>query len=121
MFLLQMRMQLLKKASGYKPFLYNICQSDVCEYLEKRNHPFINIILSSFGNRTNVNKCPIPVSLPKKLLVMMFASVLLSITAGNSVGALSVSRQGSGHDAPALRGLRTLHHLHFPPIGVGQG
>ncbi|XP_039480473.1 uncharacterized protein LOC120444679 [Drosophila santomea] len=55
-----MRMQLLKKASGYKPFLYNICQSDVCEYLEKRNHPFVNIILSSFGNRTNVNKCPIP-------------------------------------------------------------
>jgi len=58
-----MRMQLLKKASGYKPFLYNIYQSDVCEYLEKRNHPFVNIILNSFGNRTNVNKCPIPVSL----------------------------------------------------------
>ncbi|XP_016930370.3 uncharacterized protein [Drosophila suzukii] len=55
-----MRMQLLKKASGYKPFLYNIYQSDVCEYLEKRNHPFVNIILNSFGNRTNVNKCPIP-------------------------------------------------------------
>ncbi|EDV56863.1 uncharacterized protein Dere_GG19999 [Drosophila erecta] len=55
-----MRMQLLKKASGYKPFLYNICQSDVCEYLEKRNHPFVNIILNSFGNNTNVNKCPIP-------------------------------------------------------------
>ncbi|XP_017027684.1 uncharacterized protein [Drosophila kikkawai] len=55
-----MRMQLLKKASGYKPFLYNVYQSDVCEYLEKRNHPFVNIILNSFGNRTNVNKCPVP-------------------------------------------------------------
>lgn len=58
-----MRIQLLKKASGYKPFLYNVYQSDVCEYLEKRNHPFVNIILNSFGNRTNVNKCPVPVSL----------------------------------------------------------
>ncbi|XP_016973903.1 uncharacterized protein LOC108040804 [Drosophila rhopaloa] len=57
---MSMRMELLKKASGYKPFLYNIRQSDVCEYLEKRNHPFVNIILNSFGNRTNVNKCPIP-------------------------------------------------------------
>ncbi|KMY96115.1 uncharacterized protein Dsimw501_GD25014, isoform B [Drosophila simulans] len=73
-----MRMQLLKKASGYKPFLYNIRQSDVCEYLEKRNHPFINIILSSFGNRTNVNKCPIPPEIvlehfrfPVKVLDMM--------------------------------------------------
>nr|XP_017106235.2 uncharacterized protein LOC108131718 [Drosophila bipectinata] len=55
-----MRLQLLKKASGYKPFLYNVCQSDVCEYLEKRNHPFVNIILNSFANRTNVNRCPLP-------------------------------------------------------------
>ncbi|XP_017045439.1 uncharacterized protein LOC108090993 [Drosophila ficusphila] len=57
---ISMRMQLLKKASGYKPFLYNICQSDVCEYLEKRNHPFVNIIIDQFGNRTNVHKCPVP-------------------------------------------------------------
>ncbi|XP_041563336.1 uncharacterized protein LOC108141495 [Drosophila elegans] len=75
---ISMRMQLLKKASGYKPFLYNICQSDVCEYLEKRNHPFINIILNSFVNRTNINKCPIPPEIilehfrfPVKVLDMM--------------------------------------------------
>ncbi|XP_033251349.1 uncharacterized protein LOC117190377 [Drosophila miranda] len=55
-----MRIQLLKRASGYKPFLYNICQSDLCEYLEKRNHPFVNIIFNSFTNRTNVNRCPLP-------------------------------------------------------------
>ncbi|KAH8280557.1 hypothetical protein KR018_009802, partial [Drosophila ironensis] len=73
-----MRMQLMKKASGYKPFLYNVCQSDICEYLEKRNHPFINIIINSFVNRSNINRCPLPRELmlehfrfPVKILELM--------------------------------------------------
>ncbi|XP_037955603.1 uncharacterized protein LOC119685406 [Teleopsis dalmanni] len=54
-----MRWQLMKKASGYKPFLYDV-SADVCDYLEKPNHPFINIILHSFGNHSiKVQKCPI--------------------------------------------------------------
>ncbi|XP_064551807.1 uncharacterized protein LOC135437698 [Drosophila montana] len=55
-----MRIQLLKRASGYKPFLYDVRHCDVCEYLEKRNHPFVNIVFNSFANHTNVNKCPLP-------------------------------------------------------------
>lgn len=58
----QMRIQLLKRASGYKPFLYDIRHSDLCEYLDRRNHPFVNIIFNSFANHTNVNRCPLPVS-----------------------------------------------------------
>lgn len=57
-----MRIQLLKRASGYKPFLYDIRHSDLCEYLDRRNHPFVNIIFNSFANHTNVNRCPLPVS-----------------------------------------------------------
>ncbi|EDW77121.2 uncharacterized protein Dwil_GK22093 [Drosophila willistoni] len=56
---IEMRMQLLKRASGYKPFLYDVSQRDVCEYLQRRNHPFVNIILNSFANRTNIKKCPL--------------------------------------------------------------
>ncbi|XP_030244275.1 uncharacterized protein LOC115564266, partial [Drosophila navojoa] len=57
-----MRIQLLKRASGYKPFLYDVKHCSMCEYLEKRNHPFVNIVFNSFANHTNVNKCPLPVS-----------------------------------------------------------
>ncbi|EDW10011.2 uncharacterized protein Dmoj_GI18751 [Drosophila mojavensis] len=55
-----MRIQLLKRASGYKPFLYDVKHCNMCEYLEKRNHPFVNIVFNSFANHTNVNKCPLP-------------------------------------------------------------
>ncbi|KAL7736479.1 hypothetical protein ACLKA6_019680 [Drosophila palustris] len=55
-----MRIQLLKRASGYKPFLYDVSHSDLCVYLDRRNHPFVNIIFNSFANHTNVNKCPLP-------------------------------------------------------------
>ncbi|EDW00921.1 GH21153 [Drosophila grimshawi] len=55
-----MRIQLLKRASGYKPFLYDVRHSDTCEYLEKRNHPFVNIVFNSFLNHSNINKCPLP-------------------------------------------------------------
>ncbi|XP_062129389.1 uncharacterized protein LOC133841109 [Drosophila sulfurigaster albostrigata] len=55
-----MRIQLLKRASGYKPFLYDVRHSDLCLYLDKRNHPFVNIIFNSFANHTNVKQCPLP-------------------------------------------------------------
>ncbi|XP_053964331.1 uncharacterized protein LOC128867252 [Anastrepha ludens] len=48
------RLQLMKKASGYKPFLYDI-SADLCEYMDKRNHTFLNIIFNVFGAHT----CPL--------------------------------------------------------------
>ena len=58
-----MRWQLLKKASGYKPFLYDV-SLDLCDYLEKRNHPFINIIFNTFTNASSggPQRCPLKVS-----------------------------------------------------------
>ncbi|XP_050324508.1 uncharacterized protein LOC126755832 [Bactrocera neohumeralis] len=53
------RLQLMKKASGYKPFLYDVTVN-LCEYLEKRNHPFLNIIFNAFGNHsTSLQRCPL--------------------------------------------------------------
>ncbi|XP_037943361.1 uncharacterized protein LOC119676198 [Teleopsis dalmanni] len=34
---------LLKRANGYKPFLYNFT-ADVCQYLAKRNNPVFNLV-----------------------------------------------------------------------------
>ncbi|XP_069963991.1 uncharacterized protein [Bactrocera oleae] len=53
------RLQLMKKASGYKPFLYDVAVN-LCEYLEKRNHPFLNIVFNAFGNHsTSSQRCPL--------------------------------------------------------------
>ncbi|XP_054090850.1 uncharacterized protein LOC114804799 [Zeugodacus cucurbitae] len=53
------RLQLMKKASGYKPFLYDV-NMNLCEYLEKRNHPFLNIVFNAFANHSNIpHKCPL--------------------------------------------------------------
>lgn len=51
----------MKKASGYKPFLYDVAVN-LCEYLEKRNHPFLNIVFNAFGNHsTSSQRCPLRV------------------------------------------------------------
>ncbi|XP_004520325.2 uncharacterized protein LOC101450525, partial [Ceratitis capitata] len=53
-----LRVQLMQKVSGYRPFLYDIT-TDLCEYLEKRNHPFLNIIFDEFSNHSlAAQKCP---------------------------------------------------------------
>ncbi|XP_037951104.1 uncharacterized protein LOC119681878 [Teleopsis dalmanni] len=50
--------QVLKKANGYKPFMYNIT-FDVCKFLKSPNHPVTKIFYSLFRNRSNVNHtCP---------------------------------------------------------------
>nr|XP_036231650.1 uncharacterized protein LOC106618302 [Bactrocera oleae] len=55
---IEIRLQLMKKASGYKPFLYDVAVN-LCEYLEKRNHPFLNIVFNAFGNHsTSPQRCP---------------------------------------------------------------
>ncbi|CAD7012079.1 unnamed protein product [Ceratitis capitata] len=54
-----LRVQLMQKVSGYRPFLYDIT-TDLCEYLEKRNHPFLNIIFDEFSNHSlAAQKCPL--------------------------------------------------------------
>lgn len=51
----------MRKAVGYMPFLYDIAVN-LCEYLEKRNHSFLNIIFNAFGNHlASAQKCPLGV------------------------------------------------------------
>ncbi|KAH8311917.1 hypothetical protein KR044_008546, partial [Drosophila immigrans] len=55
--------QFVKKANGYKPWLYNI-SADLCEFLRKRNNPIINMVLNIVKNNTNlIHPCPFKVSL----------------------------------------------------------
>ncbi|XP_037944249.1 uncharacterized protein LOC119677052 [Teleopsis dalmanni] len=50
---------LFKKASGYRPFLYNIT-ADFCEFMANRKRfPVLNIVLNSFTKSSNINHtCP---------------------------------------------------------------
>ncbi|CAD7014424.1 unnamed protein product [Ceratitis capitata] len=49
---------LLKKANGYKPFLYNIT-FDGCKYLRSRTNPIIIYLHSLFELYSNINHtCP---------------------------------------------------------------
>ncbi|XP_067648140.1 uncharacterized protein [Eurosta solidaginis] len=49
---------LLRKASGYKPFLYNFTV-DAWKYLKKRNNPVINYFHSWFEKYSTLNRsCP---------------------------------------------------------------
>ncbi|XP_033241798.1 uncharacterized protein [Drosophila pseudoobscura] len=50
--------RIFKKANGYKPWLFDI-YFDVCQYLRKRNQPFINIVYGLFKDFSNLNhSCP---------------------------------------------------------------
>ncbi|XP_037943354.1 uncharacterized protein LOC119676193 [Teleopsis dalmanni] len=53
-----LNMAILKKANGYKPFLYNITL-DTCEYLAKRNNPLMNLIFKFVQKYLEIgNWCP---------------------------------------------------------------
>lgn len=59
---LRARVQMIKKANGYKPWLVDIT-FDICEFLRKHNHPFIKIMYSIFRDSSNINHtCPYMVS-----------------------------------------------------------
>ncbi|KAH8274861.1 hypothetical protein KR044_000382, partial [Drosophila immigrans] len=50
--------QILKKANGYKPWLYNY-HVDCCEYLKRHNHPVLNIVTNILKEYTNsIHPCP---------------------------------------------------------------
>lgn len=56
--LYQLTFALLRKANGYKPFLYNFT-IDVCKYLTKRSNPVVRYFHNWFENYSTLNRtCP---------------------------------------------------------------
>ncbi|KAH8358832.1 hypothetical protein KR093_002778, partial [Drosophila rubida] len=54
----KVNVQLVKRANGYKPWLYNLT-IDACEFLRKRNNPIIKLIYNIFKDYSNLNhSCP---------------------------------------------------------------
>jgi len=59
---LRARVQIIKKANGYKPWLIDVT-FDICEFLRKHNHPFIKVMYNIFRDSSNINHtCPYMVS-----------------------------------------------------------
>ncbi|KNC27743.1 hypothetical protein FF38_03132 [Lucilia cuprina] len=52
-------LSLMKKANGYKPFLYNV-STDFCLFMKnKKQHPFLNFFLNLLVKASNINHtCP---------------------------------------------------------------
>jgi len=57
-------MKMMKKASGYKPFLFDY-NFDACEFMRRRNQPVAKIIWNLIKDVSTVNHtCPYVVILP---------------------------------------------------------
>ncbi|XP_044249231.1 uncharacterized protein [Drosophila takahashii] len=55
---ISLHMKMLKKASGYKPFLFDYT-FDACEFMRRRNQPFAKIIWNLIKDVSTVNHtCP---------------------------------------------------------------
>jgi len=55
---------LWKRYNGYKPFMYNITL-DLCFFLNNQNsNPVLKYLYDSFSNYSNINHCPLTVSIP---------------------------------------------------------
>ncbi|KMY95047.1 uncharacterized protein Dsimw501_GD25335, isoform B [Drosophila simulans] len=55
---LSVRFKVLKRANGYKPFLFDVT-FDACQFLRKPNNPVIKIIYNMIKEASNVNhSCP---------------------------------------------------------------
>ncbi|EDX08554.1 uncharacterized protein LOC6736068 [Drosophila simulans] len=53
-----LHMKMMKKASGYKPFLFDYT-FDACEFMRRRNQPFAKIVWNLIRNVSTVNHtCP---------------------------------------------------------------
>lgn len=51
-------MKMMKKANGYKPFLFDYT-FDACEFMRRRNQPFAKIVWNMIKNVSTVNHtCP---------------------------------------------------------------
>ncbi|KAH8339613.1 hypothetical protein KR067_004721, partial [Drosophila pandora] len=56
------RVEILKRANGWRPFLYDI-SVDMCDFLVKRNNPILNIAFSLLKPYLNTNySCPLKVN-----------------------------------------------------------
>ncbi|XP_051862465.1 uncharacterized protein LOC127565835 [Drosophila albomicans] len=54
----KVNVQMVKRANGYKPWLYNITV-DACEFQRRRNNPMIKMVFNIFKNYSNLNHpCP---------------------------------------------------------------
>ncbi|KAH8348744.1 hypothetical protein KR084_010538, partial [Drosophila pseudotakahashii] len=55
---IHLKVKILKRANGYKPFLYDYT-IDACQFMRKRNHPVTRIIWDMIKNVSTVNHtCP---------------------------------------------------------------
>lgn len=55
---ISVRFQMLKRANGYKPFLFDITV-DACQFLRKPNNPVIKIVYNMIKDASNINhSCP---------------------------------------------------------------
>ncbi|XP_020804187.1 uncharacterized protein LOC110180850 [Drosophila serrata] len=55
---IHLHLKMMKKASGYKPFLFDYT-FDACEFMRKRNQPFVKLIWNLIKDVSTVNHtCP---------------------------------------------------------------
>ncbi|KAH8274873.1 hypothetical protein KR044_002292, partial [Drosophila immigrans] len=55
---LSLHFQIVKKANGYKPWLYNYYM-DCCDYLKRRNNPVLNMVTNIIKESSNfIHPCP---------------------------------------------------------------
>ncbi|XP_037711816.1 uncharacterized protein LOC119548570 [Drosophila subpulchrella] len=55
---LSVRVEVLQKLSGYKPFLYNFT-ADACQFLNGRRNPLVRFFYDMFASYSNANhSCP---------------------------------------------------------------
>ncbi|XP_022221135.2 uncharacterized protein LOC111073229 [Drosophila obscura] len=53
-----LRLEMLRKANGYQPWLFNVT-IDACRYLRKPYNPFVALVYASFKEFSNINhSCP---------------------------------------------------------------
>ncbi|KAH8310463.1 hypothetical protein KR044_001535, partial [Drosophila immigrans] len=54
----KVNLQVVKKANGYKPWLYNFT-FDACEFQRRRNNPMLKMVFNIFKDFSNLNhSCP---------------------------------------------------------------
>ncbi|KAH8415771.1 hypothetical protein KR222_000687, partial [Zaprionus bogoriensis] len=73
---LGLHLQLMKRANGYKPWLYNL-KIDVCQFLRKANNPFVSLVFSQFKEFSSFQhiKCPIYVSCNDHMFFLSLFSI----------------------------------------------
>jgi len=61
---IDIKVKIMKRANGYKPFLYDFT-IDACQYMRKRNHPVMRIVMDMIKGVSTLNHtCPYVVRAP---------------------------------------------------------